>query len=114
MAVLLEIRPDASPEEKLRYLRDQLETYLNGLESISRGDIDALIEGVGEIISSSGSGGGGGGGGSSSIISFLDLIDRPMIEGVRLEGNQTYEELNLRGLTNSEIETLLSNTDIDV
>ncbi len=32
MAVMLDIRPDASQKEQIRHLRDQLEMYLNGLE----------------------------------------------------------------------------------
>lgn len=35
------------------------------------------------------------------------LINKPKIEGVTLEGDKTYEELNLRGLTNSELEAIL-------
>ena len=39
---------------------------------------------------------------------YNDLYNKPKIEGVVLEGDQTYEDLNLRGLTNLEIEELLS------
>lgn len=39
---------------------------------------------------------------------YNDLNNKPMIEGVELVGNKTYEELNLSGLTNAEIEELLN------
>ena len=35
-----------------------------------------------------------------------DLIEKPQIEGVTLEGNKTYEELNLQRVTNSEMEAM--------
>lgn len=38
---------------------------------------------------------------------YNDLNNKPMIEGVELVGNKTYEELNLSSLTNTEIEDLL-------
>lgn len=43
-------------------------------------------------------------------ISYDDLIDRPAIEGVTLTGDKTFPQLNLKSLTNSEIEALLSNS----
>lgn len=38
--------------------------------------------------------------------SYLDLTDKPSIEGVTLEGNKTFPELKLRDLTNDEIAAL--------
>lgn len=38
---------------------------------------------------------------------YNNLNNKPMIEGVELVGNKTYEELNLSSLTNTEIEDLL-------
>lgn len=35
------------------------------------------------------------------------LENRPMIEGVTLEGDKTFDELNLVGITNSEIESII-------
>ena len=35
------------------------------------------------------------------------LTDKPQIEGVTLEGNKTFEELQLQGITNSELENIL-------
>lgn len=46
------------------------------------------------------------GGGGASITSYLDLTDKPSIEGVTLEGDKSYEELNLNAITNAEIEAL--------
>ena len=41
--------------------------------------------------------------------SDYDLLDnKPQIEGVTLEGNKTYDELNLKYLTNEEIEILIN------
>lgn len=39
---------------------------------------------------------------------YDNLIHKPQIEGVTLQGNKTYEELNMYRLSNSEIENLLS------
>lgn len=113
MAVLLEIRPGASQEEKLIYLRDQIEMYLNSLESINRDEIDALIEAV---VTAGGSSNpsGGGGGGSHSIASYLELLDKPSIEGVMLQGNQTFEQLNLSRLSNADIEEMLENSEMNI
>lgn len=36
------------------------------------------------------------------------LENKPQIEGVTLEGNKTFEELNLSGITNSQIENIFS------
>lgn len=98
MAVLLDIRPDASTKEQIRHLRDQLEIELNGMEE-RMGSTTVIVN----------PGGGGG-----SVSSYLQLSDKPQIEGVTLQGNKTYEELNLERLTNSDIEELLSNTDVNV
>lgn len=38
------------------------------------------------------------------IKSYMDLEDKPSIEGVTLEGNKTFAELNLDVLSNAEIE----------
>ena len=108
MAILLEVRPDAPEREQIRSLREQLEVYLNGLESITQEDIDNII---GSFI---GVGTGGRSGGRSSwsgggITTYLGLSDKPRIEGVILQGNKSLEDLNLQRLTNTEIEDLLSN-----
>lgn len=39
---------------------------------------------------------------------YEDLINKPQIEGVTLEGNKTYEELNLKKITNTELEEMLT------
>lgn len=111
MAVLLEIRPDASQKEQIRSLRDQLETYLNGLDSITQEEIDALItniEGDGSIAYRRSGGGSGGGG---IVSNYLSLSNKPRIEGIILQGDKTFEELNLQGLTNQEIEEMLTASD---
>ena len=109
MAVLLDIRPDASQREQIRALREQLEIYLNGLDSITKEEIDILLANLsgGVIIDYRRSGGSGGG----TVSSYLSLSDKPMIEGVVLQGDKSFEELNLLGLTNSEIEELISSSD---
>jgi len=35
------------------------------------------------------------------------LANKPMIEGVELSGDKTFEELNLHALTNEELEEIL-------
>lgn len=39
---------------------------------------------------------------------YNDLTNKPRIEGVTLEGDKSFDELNLNAITNSEIEDLLS------
>ena len=41
-------------------------------------------------------------------LSYLDLNDKPAIETVELVGDQTFSNLGLNALTNSEIENLLT------
>ena len=112
MAVLLEIRPDASQKEQIRSLRDQLEAYLNGLDSITREEIDSMIaslDGNGSSVYRRSGGGSGGGGGVVS--NYLSLSNKPRIEGVILQGDKSFEDLQLQRITNAEIEELLSNAD---
>lgn len=112
MAILLEIRPDASQKEQIRSLRDQLETYLNGLDSITQEEIDSLIAGLdGSGSSVYRRSGGGSGGGGGVVSNYLSLSNKPRIEGIILQGNKTFEDLNLQRLTNAEIEELLNNAD---
>lgn len=40
---------------------------------------------------------------------YNDLYNKPKINGVTLEGDKTSEEINIKALTNLEIEELLSN-----
>lgn len=46
--------------------------------------------------------------GDGGVVSYNDLTDKPKIEGVSLEGDKTYEQLNLQRITNSELETILT------
>ena len=39
---------------------------------------------------------------------YNDLTHKPKIEGVELQGDKTFEDLNLASISNSEIEDLLS------
>ena len=113
MAILLEVRPDAPEREQIRSLREQLEVYLNGLESISRDEIDLLVDNLNTGYAKSGSGRSPWSGGGGGVSTYLGLSDKPRIEGVILQGDKTFEDLNLQRLTNTEIEALLDN-DIDV
>ena len=48
--------------------------------------------------------------GSTTVVSvndYNDLCNKPSIEGVTLEGDKTFEELNLQSLTNQELEAML-------
>ena len=48
--------------------------------------------------------------GSTTVVSvndYNDLRNKPSIEGVTLEGDKTFEELNLQSLTNQELEAML-------
>lgn len=109
MAVLLEVRPDAPEREQIRSLREQLEVYLNGLESITKEEIDMLIGNLlGSSYSGSGHSSGGGGGGGGVVATYLALTDKPRIEGVILQGDKSFEDLNLKRLTNTELEEMLT------
>ena len=49
--------------------------------------------------------------GSTTVVSvndYNDLRNKPSIEGVTLEGDKTFEELNLQSLTNTELENMLT------
>lgn len=109
MAILLEVRPDAPEREQIRSLREQLEVYLNGLESITQEEIDQLVASLSSGYARTGGGRSPWSGGGGGISTYLGLSDKPRIEGVILQGNKTFEELNLQRMTNSEIEDLLSN-----
>lgn len=43
---------------------------------------------------------------------YENLDNLPMIEGVKLVGNQTFPALNMNSLSNAEIEALLRNADL--
>lgn len=45
--------------------------------------------------------------GSGGVSSYNDLTNKPKIEGVTLQGDKTYEMLNLEYLTNQELEEML-------
>ncbi len=42
------------------------------------------------------------------VVDYNALTDKPQIEGVTLRGNKTFEDLSLSGLSNLEIENMLS------
>lgn len=46
-------------------------------------------------------------GGSIMVTDYSRLTNKPMIEGVVLDGNKTFEDLHLNVLTNSELEAIL-------
>lgn len=56
-----------------------------------------------------GDSGGGGGGGGGGVGTYAELPDKPAINDVTLLGNKSLEDLNVKALTNFEIEELLSN-----
>ena len=58
--------------------------------------------------SGGGGGGGSGGGGGTGTDDYNLLKNRPMIEGVELTGNKTFEALNLQPITNSYIDSLFA------
>lgn len=43
----------------------------------------------------------------SGSLDYTDLANKPKIEGVTLEGDQSFSQLNLSKLTNSELENML-------
>lgn len=66
--------------------------HIVGVLGNASGNISGHITSYGEVTHSS---------------DYNDLINKPMIEGVVLEGDKTFEELNLNVLTNTELEAIL-------
>lgn len=85
--------PSASYERKLQSLKESVQMALNEVGSGSTTIIYQKNQ---------------GGGGSSGTNNYNDLINKPRIEGVTLQGNKDYEDLNLERLTNSDIESALT------
>lgn len=48
---------------------------------------------------------------SSGTSDYTNLINKPQIEGVILEGDKTFEELNANPLSNIEIESIVALAD---
>lgn len=114
MPILMQLRPDMTERDQISHLKEQLEVYLNGQESITREEIDALIKRVlnGELPDAmSLNPGGGSGGGGGGVTNYPALTNKPQIEGVTLVGDLTFEDLTLRGLSNIEIEDLITNAE---
>ena len=44
----------------------------------------------------------------SSVTSYNELLDKPEIEGIVLEGNKTFSQLDLNVLPNTEIQTIFN------
>lgn len=68
------------------------------------GNVYFMVHAIGKWRSVSPSGGGD----VTEVADYELLINKPKVEGVTLIGNKTFEDLTLEGLSNSEIETLLS------
>lgn len=47
--------------------------------------------------------------GGGDAPSYNDLADKPSIEGIILSGNKTFPNLNLKVLTNTEIQNIFDN-----
>lgn len=81
-----------------RFNRQDPHTVLPQLEKLidqNKEDLNDLREEVKKIV-------------QEGATSYDVLTDKPQIEGVTLEGNKTYSQLNLNRLTNLEIESLLT------
>lgn len=90
--------PALSVDQKLQSLKDSVQMALNEAGS-----------GATTIIYRGGGGSSGGGGGSGGTTNYNDLTNKPSIEGVTLQGNKTFPNLNLNVLTNSEIQDIFDN-----
>ena len=86
--------PRISYDQKLQSLKESVQLALNEVGS------------GGTTIIYKQSGGGGGSGGTTN---YNDLINKPQIEGVELSGDKTFPNLNLKVLTNSEIQDIFDN-----
>ena len=53
----------------------------------------------------------GPGGGGQGTQDYEALANKPQIEGVTLNGNKSFSDLNLNALTNMEIEELLEGSE---
>lgn len=49
----------------------------------------------------------GTGGGGTTVTSYLQLQDKPTIEGVTLKGDKMLEDFNLKSITNTALEAML-------
>ena len=75
-----------------------MNTYCSGMDEPIKDDSEMVLEfdtDIRPIV----------GGGSD----YGTLNNKPSINGVTLIGNKTNEELNIRGISNTEIESLLKN-----
>lgn len=61
----------------------------------------------GQVVGMRGLKGDKGDKGDAGTTKYSDLTDKPQIEGVVLEGDKTFAQLNLTGLTNEDIEYIL-------
>lgn len=121
MIIQYDTRPNATIDEKIRSLIHSIQLALNEVESaggsgsIKSGDINVVLQTLQRLSSE-----------LTSVLSTLDdldgrvsdleetssevtydsLQDKPSIEGVTLQGNKTFPELNLDVLSNSDIQNI--------
>ena len=96
--------PNASTDQKVQSLMESVQMALNEHTT----DIIKILADI-DIIESSG---GGDSPTPTPTGSYNDLSDKPIIEGVTLQGAKTFPELNLTYLTNTEILDIFENLSI--
>lgn len=85
--------PGLTFDQKLQSLKESVQMALNEVGSVSATIIYRQ----------------GGGGGSGVTTNYNDLTNKPQIEGVTLQGDKMFPELNLDALTNTEIQSIFDN-----
>lgn len=97
--------PNAPIERKLQSLMESVQMALNEAAS----DLDSVKKSIQNTSEESSSGGGDTPG---SATSYNELSDKPMIEGVTLQGAKSFPDLNLDVMTNAEILDIIDNLNI--
>ena len=97
MIIEFDQNDNLTPKEQVRSLRDSVQRAFN--------ETQEMIE---EIESASGNGGGGsGGGGSGGTNNYNELINKPKIESVMLQGNKSFSDLGLESMEHSDIDIIV-------
>lgn len=87
------------------------QVHIQGRINEAKGTLTGVISNAqligGQVVGMRGLKGDKGDKGDAGTTKYSDLTDKPQIEGVVLEGDKTFAQLNLTGLTNEDIEYIL-------
>ena len=86
----------------------EVQGQVNNANGLLTGVISSAELMGGQVVGMRGLKGEKGDKGDAGTTLYSELADKPQIEGVTLEGDKSFAELNLESLTNQEIEDLLN------